>query len=314
MLPAQAKNQSGQILVIFLLVLVVGLAITLSIASRTVTDIRQTTTSDESNRSYFAAESGVEKALRLIEDSTGTPIPPGTVDLNGVNRSTANYTVVDSGATSGQVFEFPNPFGKDEVAQVSLMSDFNDLTSVLSGTSYRNNSTLTIYWDEGSGIPDPNQPAIEVSIVTCTSNCSSGTPTFDIKKMLFDPKSGRTTNACLAPTSSDGNITTNQGNVINYKYKVALALNSSCGNNDVISSATEYPIMARIRFLYNPTSVKLGVMNPGGVLPTQGQTITSTGSTPSGVTRKLVVTRLYPSLPAIFDYVLFNGSANPLTK
>jgi len=67
-LPKYLKtNQSGQVLVIFLLVLVIGLALVLSIASRTVTDIRQTTTSDESNRAYFAAESGIEDALKKIK-------------------------------------------------------------------------------------------------------------------------------------------------------------------------------------------------------------------------------------------------------
>ena len=72
-LPKYLKtNQSGQVLVIFLLVLVIGLALVLSIASRTVTDIRQTTTSDESNRAYFAAESGIEDALKKIKGDPAT--------------------------------------------------------------------------------------------------------------------------------------------------------------------------------------------------------------------------------------------------
>ena len=50
------KKQAGQILIIFLLILVVGLALVLSVASRSITDIRITTSTDESNRAYFAAE------------------------------------------------------------------------------------------------------------------------------------------------------------------------------------------------------------------------------------------------------------------
>src|SRR4030065_2004501 len=60
------KSSRGQILIIFLLILVVAAAIVLSVASRTVTEIRTTTTSDESNRAYFAAEAGVEEAIKRL--------------------------------------------------------------------------------------------------------------------------------------------------------------------------------------------------------------------------------------------------------
>src|SRR4030042_5279467 len=75
-LPKKLHNSKGQILVLFLLVLVIGLSIVLLVASRTITDIRTTTTSDESNRAYFAAEAGVEEALQQLE-STGS-IPGGS--------------------------------------------------------------------------------------------------------------------------------------------------------------------------------------------------------------------------------------------
>jgi len=97
------NNQSGQILIIFLLVLVVGLAIALSIASRTVTDIRQTTTSDESNRAYFAAEAGVERALKQISEN---PTFSGeTIDFTDVNQSQANVVVSALTVPVGTVFE-----------------------------------------------------------------------------------------------------------------------------------------------------------------------------------------------------------------
>src|SRR3990167_1701920 len=91
-LPKYLKtNQSGQVLVIFLLVLVIGLALVLSIASRTVTDIRQTTTSDESNRAYFAAESGIEDALKKIKGDPSFPsAPPYALNFPSVNNTNAD--------------------------------------------------------------------------------------------------------------------------------------------------------------------------------------------------------------------------------
>src|SRR3989344_6653038 len=126
------KNESGQVLVIFLLVLVIGLALVLSIASRTVTDIRQTTTSDESNRAYYAAESGVEDALKKIEDSfnfdkdgDGDP-DTYKLDFAAVNRTNADVDVTPLRAEPGVILDFLD-YAKDDVAQINLMADFNTL-------------------------------------------------------------------------------------------------------------------------------------------------------------------------------------------
>src|SRR3989338_9342906 len=83
----QLKSPKGQILILFLLVLVVGLAIVLSVASRSITDIRTTTTSDESNRAYFAAEAGIEEALKRLETPAG--FSDATLNFTNVNQTTA---------------------------------------------------------------------------------------------------------------------------------------------------------------------------------------------------------------------------------
>lgn len=323
-LPKQIKNsQSGQILIIFLLVLVVGLAIVLSIASRTVTDVRQTTTSDESNRAYFAAESGVESALKLIQESSGYS-GNSTVNLSNVNRSSAAVNVADLQPSAGTVaFEFPNKIAKDDVAQVSLMSDFNNLATaggVAPSVGY--NWTMEVSWGDPSLSASVTYPALEISIISCDgAPICSGNPAFVIHKMTFDPVALRTTNFCLANTGSY-NLTTTESNH-DFKFQASFKLNNrttplNCPSNDQLG--TTKPVLARIRPLYNtnlPTTLAVRVSNAAGALqqlPKQGSLVTSIGSTPSGVTRKLTVTRLYPALPAIFDYVLYNGSNQPLSK
>lgn len=317
-LPNIRKDQKGQILIVFLLVLVVGLALALSIASRTVTDIRQTTTSDESNRAYFAAEAGVEKALKAIEENPVTAITPGKVDkyvnLTDVDRAQADVSVTNLTVGDSEVFEIPNSVAQDEVSQVNLIPQFNTISTAGtvdgSGNGILRTDTLNIYWDlAGSSAP---LSAIEVGVVTCT-NCSA-TPTYGIKKMVFDTTS-RGNNFCTAAvTTGSFSKTTNLGSSFDYRFRATLDLDGpACGNNDVLA-AGENPVILRIRPLYNGAStVRLAIEN--SKLPVQGHKIESIGKTASGVNRKLTVTRLFPALPSLFDYALFNGSSsNPLTK
>ncbi len=326
-LPYESENsQKGQILIIFLLVLVVGLAIALSIASRSVTDVRQTTTSDESNRAYFAAEAGVENALKKIEDGTITSLTIGSfggtdttasLDLTSTNRSVSDVTVKDLSIASGVVFEYPALLNKDEVAQINLMQDFNNIATAgvdIGGKGIRSSDTLDIYWDEAGSTSDP---AIEVSIVTCDGGptCTNSSA-FGIRKMVFDANAAsHGNNFCSAAVGTGGVVDTNLGNRPNFRYKVSLVLNSvgSCPGNDAVTAGMR-PVLARVRLLY-ASSIKLAVGNTSGRLPNQGYQVESLGKTGSGVARKLLVNRLFPSLPAVFDYVLYNGSSsNALTK
>src|SRR6266403_5167091 len=64
--------QRGQILLIVVLVMTVALTIRLSIATRTITNIRTSTEEESSQRSFSAAEAGMEKALQELNGSSGS--------------------------------------------------------------------------------------------------------------------------------------------------------------------------------------------------------------------------------------------------
>lgn len=322
---SRENYQKGQILIVFLLVLVVGLAIALSIASRTVTDVRQTTTSDESNRAYFAAEAGVENALKLIEENTLTSSNVGTdgdtvadVNLTGTNRSNADVIVKNLSIDDGDAFEYPNTVNQDDVAQINLMADFNNIATagVRTGNlGILNTDTLEFYWGEAG---TSSNAAIEVSIVSCVGNPCSDSSNFTIKKMIFD-QSSRITNACngLGNVPNPLPINTNLRDNVDFNFRATLNLNpagSPCASNDELDGS-DRPVLLRIRMLYD--NAKLAVKSSGAInyLPNQGFDIESLGEVGSGVARKLKVYRLYPALPAVFDYVLYNGSSsNPLSK
>src|SRR3990167_817407 len=133
------KSARGQVLILFLLVLVLGLAIVVSVASRTVTDIRITTTSDESNRAYFAAEAGIEEALKQLQLS-GTIPPSVSLDFTNLNNTTATITSSSSPVTE---YAFPSVVAKDDVVQF-----------LLSGWT---GSTINIWWQQDA--------SVEVSLV-----------------------------------------------------------------------------------------------------------------------------------------------------
>ncbi len=299
-LPKQINNQSGQVLVIFLLVLVIGLALVLSIASRTVTDIRQTTTSDESNRAYYAAESGVEDALKKISAGGVISSNPYKVDLSAVNNSSSTVKVEDYPSTNnaGQIVDFLT-YNKDDVAQIALMRDFGDLGSAGNGSSIFPGDQMTFYFGTSTNVAE--LPALEISFV------SKGSP-WTIRKMIFDPYDTRASDHNMCHAGTVASNTSADG--VHYTASVTVTLNvidppCTAGNNE---KANDNLVLARVRFLYFGSP--LGVSLTAKDLPKQGYLINSTGSTPSGVSRKLVNKRFYSALPGIFDYVLYNGSTN----
>lgn len=300
------KRQAGQILIIFLLVLVVGLALVLSVASRSITDIRLTTSSDESNRAYFAAEAGVEEALKQLQkDST---YPGGELDFTAINQTTAKVNVSTLTSPTGTAaFLFPEEYDRDSVIQVNLMTDFNTLST--GPVNPGDDVDLVVYW--GSDPAPSIVPAIEVSVVHTNGS------DWGIKKFAFDPN--RATNANNFCASVGLTSVTIQGGVsrtfaASVAVKFMVGYPSGCLSGPVLEGVNDepgnhYPVLARIRFLYNDAPQPIAVGTGGTfTLPVQGTEVISTGSTVSGVTRKLKVTQLFPSLPAIFDYVLFSGS------
>ena len=307
------SSQRGQILILFLLVLVLGLAIVLSVASRTVTDLRTSTTSDESNRAYFAAEAGLEEALQEIE-STGSLSTPLSLDFNDINTTATTQVVAGTGER--EVFVYPFPVERDDVAQVMMLNDPDDFTDGWLG------GELTIWWGtDPAGVNSTNQ-AIEVSVLYHDGS-------FQITKFGFDPISGRIpdNNFCsigsgVTKNSSGDEFTDDASGTTNtFYYSAAVNIRSGiisgCGpgqHGPGIVAAD--PVFLRVRPLYNTDPIPVAVESNDSAfpLPNQAFEVESTGQTVSGVTRKIKASSLFPALPSIFDYVLFNAGSSSLTK
>jgi len=314
------SSQRGQILILFLLVLVLGLAIVLSVASRTITDLRTSTTSDESNRAYFAAEAGLEEALQEIQ-STGSLA--SDLSLNFTDTNTTATTRRVSGAGTRQIFVYPLPVERDDVAQVMmLIGDGDDDIDDADLDDGWLGGEITIWWGTNpAGVNSTNQ-AIEVSVLYHDGS-------FKITKFGFDPVN-RGNNFCFSATGVSSfpagedieDDVTEIGNTFYYSAVVNIrsGIINGCGAGQhgpgIGLAGASDPVFLRIRPLYNTDPIPVAVESADSAfpLPNQAFEVESTGQTVSGVTRKIKASSLFPALPSIFDYVLFNAGSSSLTK
>ena len=171
MLPGKKSSENGQVVLIVLLIMSVILVVGLSIASRSVTDIKISQQSQEAARALWVAQAGLEQAMK-----TNSAIGVGA-SLGGVN-----YSVTKAGIGGGQEFVFPGNFEQDEPATLSL-------------EGYGGN--LTFFW--GKEDPPPlsdTTPALEVTLFY--ENGGKKT-----QRYVYDPYSGRNPS-----TNFDGHVNT----------------------------------------------------------------------------------------------------------
>lgn len=262
------KNQKGQTLLIIVLVMVVALTVGLSLASRTITNLRNTQEQASSQKALSAAEAGVEQAIK------------SGASVGGSFSGNTTYTT-----TVGQVLG-TSPFLLNGGGLVSK----NDATYVWV-TPYSSNSAnlwqnpwapsggnLTIYWgDNSDGCSDA---AIEVAVISG----SVAAPV--MTRYAYDPCAARRgVNNFQRPSSSTRVI---QG--VRFYYQQAIPITNG--------------LLVRVNPLYANSII--GASGGSTALPQQGITITSTGTSDTNTQRKITVFQGYPEIPAeFFPYILF---------
>lgn len=270
------SNQSGQIVVILLLIMLVGVTIGLSITTRTLQQMKVATVSEQSSRAYTAAEAAIEEALRqeLVGEMTGT------IDL-GTTR--AEYIVEEAP-------EFSLTVQKDEVAQVNLQ----DFTG----------SAIDIYWVLES---DPNENTSRASLELTFIKNDGGD--YSVIRFAVNADARSASNGFTDPGGSDisGGVNLSRSDRAN----CGLPSSGYC-NKAAITGLSDIEIL-RVKPFYNRATI-LVESSPPGLLSSQLFTISGEATTRADVTRKVEVTKAPPALPPIFDYVIFDGSGNALRK
>ena len=280
-------NQSGQIILILLLVMTIALGVGLSIVQRSLTDISTSTKVEQSSRAFSAAEAGIEKAIKG--------------DLSPVSFPDAQSAAATSVSVPefNQALEFP-PLGKEEIAHFWL-ADLYDSTNNPPDPYYLGGA-IDLYWGT-PGLPASDQAAIEVNVVHLLSGV------YQTKKFYFDPNDTRNDKNGFTPvTCSNHTITTSFGPNRNFFCKVTLDFTTP--------PALGTRMIIRTRFLYTGVSQPVALQPLGGCekdcsLPKQAKIYSAIGT--SGETQRTIqLFTLDKVVPFYFDYAIF--SAGPIEK
>lgn len=274
------NSSKGQTLIIVILTLIIALTIGLSLASRTITNLRLSRQGEESSKAFQAAEAGVEEILQSSPGCT-----PGTVcSLQTLQNNTSYQTKVSYPSGTAIMLNGGELVDQDTGIDVWL-STYPDFTTPVS-------TTLTVYWatnnltrctrDTNDATSDLLiRPAMEVIILSG----SKLAPTMD--KYLLE------TNGCssrIANSEAPGGANSNPGGF-------------GVGFQNSKSITVVNGLIARVIPIFNSTKV---VVTSTNALPRQGTVIESTGKAANTV-RKVQYFASYPQVPfEIFPYSLIS--------
>lgn len=270
-------GSNGQILLIVVVVMVVALTIGLSVASRTITNLKLSRQNEEAQKAFQAASAGIDL---YINQTTG-----GTRPITSSGQVTATVTTLQ-----GATIALNNGEMVDQDRGIDLwLSGYPTFSS----TIYTNGTNnVTIYWGVGG--------------INGQTNCNQGagsnaTPALEVL-VLREPRS----NPVLEKYLYDYCDTRRGGN--GFTYPGALYNTTVSGIPDTIfrhrvTISVTQGLIAKIIPIYNST--KIAVSGPAA-FPSQGKLIESTGT--SGDTkRKIVYYESYPQIPnEIFPYAILS--------
>jgi hypothetical protein len=305
-------KESGQALLIILLVMSVALTVVLSVIARSVTDIGISKSQDDSIRAFNAAEAGIEKALI------------GGV-MTGHLESGADFNTIVSDAPRDNAFIYPVNLNAGESATFWFVSHTTDATTheekitCLGGLPcLRPTSKVNICWgEEGTPPNSDNTPAVLIEFFydpTLPYIWDSNPNNFSAIRVLretADPNQAGRTAASHFSVLSNGNC---QIAGKNFAFHKSIFFSGGGSPNDGDIQIANWSsmndgalIMVKVHMLFNNDKPQpVGLKDAGGKMPTQGKLIESTGVSAENY-RKLSIFQGYPELPFAFNSVIFSG-------
>lgn len=259
------EKQSGQILLIIILVATVLLTIGLSVSQLNVQEQRISKLEEDQKRAFSVAEAGLDAALKLAPGSP--PLDLSTLGLGGGITGSATLQ------TTQQTTFHTSVLAKDD--QYTLYLADYDSSSTPPFQNYFSGN-LIFYLKTGSSCP-----ALELTLIDNNNNAT---------RRLIDPCSQ------VAPGIPDITTANNSpapAGFTEYEYKTTAQLSFGPANKTQV-------IIIRNLFADTKVGVEASVN-----LPLQGKTIVSTASTSTGVTQKVELFQSHPQIPASFYVTSF---------
>ncbi len=284
-----AKKNNGQILVVILLIMIVGLTVGLFLMGRTASDISLTGELTESSRAFNAAEAGIEEAIRTFTGiGTSSPVP-GVSPTPVPVASGISYLLETSHLGGGSNLIYPAEKG----APVSL----GDALTVW----------LVEHNSDGSLNPTPLISGANDAIYVCFDDPAAVGVT-----LYYLDSSGQVLSAYngydpAAASRGNGFYNATNGADCGYDWRGYIRFRLAADQGGFgVDPATNVLLALRIRPLYS--SSPLAVQIPNGItLPVQGADISSLGI--SGETSRKIEVQTPYKMPAPFmDQVIYSLS------
>lgn len=255
------ENQNGQALLIIVLVMVIALTVGLSLAARTIINLRNTSEQAGSQKALSAAEAGIEQA---IKENTA----PGSFSNSfpGAGGESARYTTTVAPVSGSGSFLLNGPAGvaiqRSDGVYVWVRPYADNFTTSWSGD-------LTIYWGENSG--NCNNAALEVAILYGTKDNPL------LRRIAYD--------ACPARLSSNRFLAASY---------IQNTISGKTLYNRAIIAGLANVLLIKINPIYKDAIIGVSGSSP---LADQGKVITSVGTAGQSITRKITVFEGYPEIP-----------------
>lgn len=289
-MPAHARfsYQSGQTILILLVIMALGLTVGLLTISRSTTDTELSTKIEREARVFSANEAGVEYILK-------NPLAPGAQTLN-TNIDGINVTAQATTALSpDQPFEYPGAINVGDTQTIWLVNHTDPNT--IDETSGNPGTKITVCWGkDDSGSADPG--------IVAAILYKDGA---DYKIARGAYKNNPVANRC-GQSDQDGDCFSAVDNAgANACGKAALTFTKTLIYTDFGITAPKKPLAIRLRPAF--ARLKLAVQPGGGTLPQQAlnDTFVSARHPESGESTRIRVFQSYPAALTLFDYSVFSG-------
>lgn len=276
------KHNSGQIILVLILISTIGLTIGLSLISRSITDVRISSQIEESSKAFSAAEAGIEAALR---SGLSVPDTQKSITLPG---SEAQYSIENAGDTVSGVKYNQVPAGKI-ITQWFIDHTADGTPNFDDPSPYPlNTAQLNICWNTASPI---------MMTVLYRDGAS-----YKIAKIGLDTEEQQIANFTRAVAA----VNCGPG------YSYHITVNPHEGTTEFWPGLTLNAVML-IALRIQPVSFTSDILilpqgSPPTPLPVQGKSIVSVGKTDTGVVQKIQVLESYSTLPEIFDFTYFSAN------
>lgn len=270
-------NERGQILLIVVITMIVALTVGLTIASRTVTELRLSRQNEESQRAFNAAEAGIDRVLQQ----------GGEITLEEELGNNSNFVVSATNYAGSNIILNNGQEVDQDVGADLWLSDYPDFANPITGS-------LTIYWgtedQENCSESSPVRPALEIVLL------QGDIANPQISKYLYDTCSSRTTGSLDAASyETFSGISGLPGEVFTNRITTPISVTNG--------------IIMKIIPLYNSTIVAVSAEDASGnplALPSQGSVVESTGRSGEAV-RQITYYQSYPQMPIeVFPYSIIS--------